>query len=219
MPPALSESTSAPGPVPFAFAAVSAAVFLLCQAKILHRARGIPAWRVGLMPWMLGATALLEGAGALAVVVALFGASWRSSGWTSFVIGSLVVLAVLNAALWRTYVGSARDNGIPPLSRRVLHPFTPTLHALPHAAPAVLAILAWLVPSFAAALLALAGIAAIAGGAGWKYTVIVRAAYMQGFDLRKMPQRGSGRFAAPSRMDRSAMPRPSNAAPMKSSVQ
>ncbi len=217
--PSVLASLVAPGPVPFAFAAVSAAVFLLCQAKILHRARGIPAWRVGLMPWMLGATALLEGAGALAVVVALFGASWRSSGWTSFVIGSLVVLAVLNAALWRTYVGSARDNGIPPLSRRVLDAFTPTLHGLGHAAPAVLAILAWLVPSFAAALLALAGIAAIAGGAGWKYTVIVRAAYMQGFDLRKMPQRGSGRFAAPSRMDRSAMPRPSNAAPMKSSVQ
>lgn len=204
-----------PGPVPFTIAAVSAAAFLLCQAKILHRARGIPAWRVGLMPWMLGATALLEGAGALAVLVALFGASWVSAAWTPLAAASLVVLAVLNAALWRAYVGSARANGIPPLSRQVLDAFTPTLHALGHAAPAVLAIVAWLAPSLAGALLALAGLAAIVGGAAWKFTVIVRAAYMQGFDLRRMPQRGSGSFAAPSRMDRQAMPAPVNVATVK----
>src|SRR5262249_45125104 len=38
-----------------------ALAFLYCQAKILHQARGIPAWRVPLMPWMIGATGLLEG--------------------------------------------------------------------------------------------------------------------------------------------------------------
>jgi len=217
--PSVLASLVVPGPVPFAFAAVSAGVFLLCQAKILHRARGIPAWRVGLMPWMLGATALLEGAGALAVVVALLGAAWRSAGWSALAAASLVVFAALNAGLWRAYVGGARANGIPPLSRRVLDAFTPKLHVIGHAAPAALAILALLLPAAASALLALAGIAAIAGGAAWKYTVIVRAAYMQGFDLRKMPQRGSGRLAAPRRMDRSAMPQPANVTPMKSTVE
>jgi len=216
--PAVLASLVAPGPVPFTLAAVFAAVFLFCQAKILHKARGIPAWRVSLMPWMLIATALLEGAGALALVMGLADASMRAPWWTGLAAASIVVLALLNAALWRSYVGSARANGIPPLSRQVLGAFTPTLHAVGHAAPVVLAIVAWLVPSLSGVLLALAGLAAIAGGAAWKYTVIVRAAYMQGFDLRKLPQRGSGRHAAPSRMDQAAMPRPANALPVDSAA-
>jgi len=217
--PAVLASLIAPGPVPFAFAAVSGAVFLFCQAKILHRARGIPAWRVSLMPWMLIATALLEGAGALAIVALALGASMRTAAWPSLAAGVIVVLTVSNAALWRSYIGSARANGIPPLSRQVLEAFTPTLTAFGHVAPIVLAILAWIVTPAAVPLLALAGVAAIGGGAAWKYTVIVRAAYMQGFDLRKMPQRGSGRLAAPKRMDRASMPLPANATSMKSTVE
>ncbi len=205
-----------PGPVPFALAAVSAAIFLFCQAKILHMARGIPAWRVSLMPWMLIATALLEGTGALAILMSIADASMRAPWWPELGAASIVVLALLNAGLWRTYVGNARANGIPPLSRQVLEAFTPTLTAFGHVTPIVFAVLAWFVSPAAVPLLALAGVAAIAGGATWKYTVIVRAAYMQGFDLRKLPQRGSGRHAAPPRMDRAAMPRPENAVPVES---
>lgn len=209
--PSVLASLLVPGPVPFAFVAASAAAFLVCQAKILHRARGIPAWRVPLMPWMIVATALLEGAGALALLVALRDAALRSPSWVAIAASSIVVLAALNAGLWRAYVGTARAQGVPPLSRRVLEALTPWLHVVGHAAPIALALLAWLVPALSGAGLALAGIAAIAGGAAWKYTVIVRAAYMQGFDLRRMPQRGSGRLAAPARMDEATMPRPANA--------
>lgn len=198
----------APGAAPFALASIAAAVFLVCQAKILHRARGIPAWRVALMPWMLIATALLEGTGALALFTSVLDASLRLPHLPDFLALGFVVFALLNAGLWRSYIGSARANGIPPLSRQVLQGLTPRLHGLGHAAPLVLAILAWLAPAYATPLLALAGLAAIAGGAGWKFTVIVRAAYMQGFDLRKLPQRGSGRFAAPTRMERGKMPQP-----------
>ncbi len=208
--PSVLASLLAPGPIPFACTAIAAALFIVCQAKILHMARGIPAWRVSLIPGMLLATALLEGTGMLAVLM-LFGASWRTPFWTPLAVSTILVLVVLNASLWRSYVGSARANGIPPLSRRVLEGFTPTLHVLGHAAPALLAILAWFLPPAAASVpLALAGVAAVAGGAAWKFTVIVRASYMQGFDLRKVPQRGSGKFAAPTRSDQSTMPRPDN---------
>src|SRR5690606_26303110 len=123
---------------------------------------------------------------------------------------ALLVLGVGNAVLWRAYVGTARAQGVPPLSRGVLEGFTPWLHVVGHLVPAALATVAWLVPGAAPVLLALSGAAAIAGGAAWKYTVIVRAAYMQGFDLRQLPQRGSGRRAAPTRLDVSAMPRPAS---------
>ena len=40
---------------------------------------------------------------------------------------------------------------------------------------------------------------ALAGGALWKYTLIVRACHQQGFALPRLPQRGSGSRAAPAR--------------------
>jgi phenylacetyl-CoA:acceptor oxidoreductase subunit 2 len=118
------------------------------------------------------------------------------------------VLAALNALLWRTYVRAARAQGVPPLARRVLDRFTPSLHLLGHLVPFALAVAAWLAPVAATPLLAVGAVAAIAGGASWKFTLIVRAGYTQGFDLPRMPQRGSGRRAAPPRLDAAAAPPP-----------
>ena len=53
-------------------------------------------------------------------------------------------------------------------------------------------------PDGPAALIVIAGLATLAGGALWKYTVIVRASYSQGFALPRVPQRGSGSRAAPA---------------------
>jgi phenylacetyl-CoA:acceptor oxidoreductase subunit 2 len=76
---------------------------------------------------------------------------------------------------------------------------TAPLHAIGHGLPIVLAAAAVFVPAASGALLALAGVAAIAGGMLWKFSVIVRAGYTQGFKLSHLPQRGSGNRAAPSR--------------------
>src|SRR5690606_25950533 len=171
------------------------AAFLLCQAKILHRARGIPAWRAPLIPWMIGASGLLEGWGAFAV------ASFLLQARASSALAAVgVALALASAILWRTYVATARAQAIPPLSRRKLEAVSPLLHIVGHALPAVLSIAAYFLES-GASLLALAGLAAIAGGATWKFTVIVRASYLQGFQLPRVPRRGSGALAAPSRFE------------------
>ena len=50
-------------PAAFAVTGLAALAFLFCQAMILFKARGIPNWRVPLVPWMIVATGLLEGAG------------------------------------------------------------------------------------------------------------------------------------------------------------
>ena len=65
------EKVNAGEPMTF-FEITTAAAFLACQAKILHRARGIPAWRAGLVPWMLGIGGLAEGFGAFAIATWLF---------------------------------------------------------------------------------------------------------------------------------------------------
>ena len=121
---------------------------------------------------------------------------------------AVFALIVLNALLWRAYLASARAQGIGPLARQVLAQHDFSLHFIGHAVPAALIALASLAPDAARVLLAIAGVAAMFGGAYWKFAVIVRAGFTQGFKLSHMPQRGSGKRAAPSRMDASGMPKP-----------
>ncbi len=193
----------APGRLAFTVAALAAAAFLACQAMILYKARGIPAWRAPLMPWMLIATGLLEGFGALAIATALLG-----SAGLALSAGGIVLGAFVNARLWRAYRSNAKADGIPPLARGVLRDASLPLAVIGHAAPIVLVLAAWQLPAMAIGLVSVAGAAALAGGALWKFTVVVRASYTQGFKLSHMPQRGSGSRAAPARMDASAMPKP-----------
>ncbi len=85
--PAVAADLLWPSPVLHALAALAAAAFLVCQGRILHAARGIPAWRVGLVPWMLAASGLCEGVALAAIGLGLllsggvFGAPELSMSW------------------------------------------------------------------------------------------------------------------------------------------
>ena len=193
--PAVAAGTLAPHPALNLVAALAAAGFLACQARMVYASKGIAAWRTPLVPWMLAATGLFEGLGLLSVAVAL-GAAHGVALWALAPAG--LVLAAVNAALWRRYRATAKAMGIGPLSRRDLAAISPALHVLGHAAPALLYALCLVAGS--PALAGLAGAAAVAGGALWKFTLITRACHQQGFALPMMPQRGSGTRAAPERL-------------------
>jgi phenylacetyl-CoA:acceptor oxidoreductase subunit 2 len=178
-------------------AALAAAGFLACQARMVYASKGIATWRTPLVPWMLVATGLFEGLGLLSVAAAL-GARQGVAVWALAPAG--LILAAVNAALWRRYRTTAKAVGIGPLSRRDLAAISPALHVLGHATPALLFALCLMTGPSAPLLAGLAGAAAIAGGALWKFTLITRACHQQGFALPMMPQRGSGKRAAPERM-------------------
>lgn len=173
--------------------AIAAGGFLYCQARILHAARGIPAWRTPKVPALVVGVGLLEGAGALAIVPPLLGVSWNAA---PIALAGLV-LAVVNAWLFHRYRSAMRTDGVVPLARKAIDAIALPVHAVGHLAPAVLfgATLAIGMPGLAT----LGGLAAIAGGVLLKYTLVVRAGYQQGFALAKLPQRGSGARAAPAR--------------------
>ncbi len=198
--------------LPLSAAGLAALAFLLCQAKILHMAKGIPAWRAPLIPWMIVATGLFEGAGLLLIGALAFEPSMLPSvisslpfvggpAWLETVVPmaaiSAIVLAAANAALWRAYRSSAKPAGIGPHARRAIAAASLPLHAVGHALPALLLTAGLALPEAMGWLGPLAGLAILAGGFFWKLTVIVRAAYQQGYALAKMPQRGSGARAAP----------------------
>jgi phenylacetyl-CoA:acceptor oxidoreductase subunit 1 len=174
--------------------AVAAAAFLYCQARILQASKGIPAWRVALMPWMLVATGLYEGAAVLIMTQMAF---WGAVPEARQVAAAAAVLAVVNAGLWLRFVSGAKDAGVGPLSRRVLGALTPWLVGIGHALPFVIYVLTLTPFVPPEVVVGLGAAAAVAGGVLWKATVVIRACHQQGFALAKLPQRGSGVRAAP----------------------
>ncbi len=200
-------------PAAFAVTGLAALAFLFCQAMILFKARGIPNWRVPLVPWMIVATGLLEGAG---LVCAAGGVMvWvmlnqeggelilaATIGAMQWAAGAGLLLAVINAGLWHRYRTTAQARGIPPLSRAVLNGMSIPLHLVGHALPVVAFALALFALSMATPIAyIIGGLAAAAGGFLWKFTIIVRASYQQGFAMPMVPARGSGSRAAPPRLD------------------
>jgi phenylacetyl-CoA:acceptor oxidoreductase subunit 1 len=187
---------------------VCALAFLVCQAMILFKARGIPAWRVHPVPALIVVSGLAEGAGAAlllgALVSAASGAAMATEGgaivpMVHALAAALVVLVLTHALLWRVHVSRAVEQGIGPLARAEFARIGAVLRGLGHAGPAALGVLvlAGIGPTVLFA--ALAGALAIAGGFWWKFRLIVRAGYQQGFALPRVPQRGSGHHAAPER--------------------
>ncbi len=177
--------------------ALEAAAFLLCQAMILPTGKGIPAWRAPLMPWMLGATGLLEGAGLLAVGAAL---SAAMAGAADFAASAGLGLGAVSGVLWFAYRKGARRCGIAVLARRELDRINALMHLGGHVAPILLFAAFLGIEPRMPILLALGGAAAVAGGVLWKFTVITRACHQQGFALPNLPRRGAGTRAAPARL-------------------
>ena len=175
----------------------AAAGFLWSQAMILYAGKGIPAWRAPLIPWMLVATGLFEGAGLLAITAASL---TEPPGSWSHVATAGLALALVNAGLWHTYRTAARARGIGPLARRSIGSITTALHLIGHALPAGLFGAALITDMGGPVLLTLAGACAVAGGVLWKFTVITRACHQQGYAVPMMPQRGSGTRAAPAKL-------------------
>jgi phenylacetyl-CoA:acceptor oxidoreductase subunit 2 len=164
--------------------AVPALAYLYCQGRILNAARGIPAWREPLVVPLVVATGLAEGGGLWLLFGALAGAA-PLVVWIGFALA-----LVARLALW-------------PVWRRRLRSAPRALVAIDAAGrwfkaatllPLVAALIAVMAPpSLGVALLALqaaAGVLAFAGGLWFKFTLVTRGAFNQGFAIVHLPVRG-----------------------------
>ncbi|HMO48404.1 MAG TPA: hypothetical protein PKB14_20565 [Rubrivivax sp.] len=165
-------------------AALVALAFVYCQGRILRAARGIPAWREPTIVPLIAATGLAEGFGLwlllagrlaplpawVALAAALLARQWLWGRWRARIQAAPRAHAAIDAA------GRAFQAG--------------TLLAL---ALAGVALLAPLPPAAAWALQAAAGLAALAAGLWFKFTLVTRAAFNQGFALPHLPVRGARR--------------------------
>lgn len=153
-------------------AALAAALFAICQGRILHASKGIPAWRLPQVVPLVVATALAEGTGLLAL----------------FDQGPAVMGLLATAVIARSWAYSGYRAALAqPASRAALEAPGRALMQAGTIAPLVLAIAALFVPAAGM----LAGAAAIAAGWWFKFVLVTRASLNQGFSLPKLPVRGS----------------------------
>ena len=163
-------------------AALTALAFVYCQARMLRAARGIPTWREPAIVPLVVATALVEGAALWLIVIS------RPVGVLAWLVFGILLLA--RQAAWMRW--RARLRAAAPALRavddagRVLR-----LASLAALAVVVVLLLAPLPPIGAAPLQLLAALAALAGGLWFKYTLITRTAFTQGFTIPHRPVRGA----------------------------
>lgn len=149
-------------------AALAAVAFLWCQARILHASKGIPAWRAPALVPLVVTTGIAEGAG----LCLFFSGAPLALAWFA--------LAVIARALaWSGYRRAAQIPALAPAGKALTR--YGTLAAL------LLALAAVFVPQLAP----LAGFAALAAGWHFKFALVTRAAFNQGFAIPRPPVRGS----------------------------
>ena len=174
----------------WAVAALLALAYMYCQARILKASKGIPAWREPRLVPLIVVTALSEGAGLFLLSSPLSGSA---SAALLIVTG---VLLIVRWVLWRVYRRQ--------ISRRIALPALNALDAaarwlqwLGTLAPLLLLALsltllasAAMPPPVALAVAALGGVGALLTGAWFKFSLITRAAFNQGFAISQLPVRG-----------------------------
>ena len=153
-------------------AAVAALGFVYCQARILRAAKGVPAWRAPQVVALIMTTALAEGSGMLLLMSS-----------------DLLVVSIFTAAViargfaWSGYWAALKQAG----SRTALESAGKVLIQAGTLAPLALVLGGVFLPQAAM----LAGIAAIIAGWWFKYVLVTRAAFNQGFALPQLPVRGT----------------------------
>jgi len=175
-------------PMAPALAALAALVFVYCQGQMLRRAKGIQAWREPRIVPLVIATGLAEGGG-LWLVTAGGDANWLV--WA--LLGALLLARWALWRAWRARLAKAPRRALEQIDRAGSRFIAGTLLAL----AAVLLALVAPATALGGVLLPLAawlaGLFALAGGWWFKFTLITRAAFNQGFAIPHLPVRGARR--------------------------
>jgi phenylacetyl-CoA:acceptor oxidoreductase subunit 2 len=151
---------------------------------MLRAAKGIPAWRVPMVVWLIFTTALTEGAGLFVTLATLFDTPARG------VLGYFSLALVARGLAWSIYRGSMAKSAARP-ALAALERAGKILIQFGTIAPLALLLLGLFAADIARIAVLLAGVAALATGGQFKFVLITRAAYNQGFALPHLPVRGT----------------------------
>lgn len=160
--------------------AALAMAFLYCQSRMLPAARGIPAWRSGVLSLLMVITGWCEGCG---LFMLLGDQPARPSAALLLVTTGLLVVRML---VWQRYRSDV-DESLVARSRAVLKAVNSHLLVIGTVISIGLLGIDWWMGFLN---FANAGVFIVWAGANMKYMLVTRASYNQGFALSKMPVRG-----------------------------
>lgn len=167
-------------PAIVALAGLSGLGFLYCQAQILKASKGIPAWREPAIVPLILVTGLTEGTGLLLLLLSTLG---NAPGWLAY---TLLVLLVVRSNVWLGYRGKLTDAKAPPATLKNLDDINNLFLGAGNALPIVLTLLALVMAGWAQLWFALAGICALLSGWYMKFTIVTRAAQVQGYGFGEL---------------------------------
>lgn len=167
-------------------AAVFAFGFMFAQAQILRAAKGIPAWRAYQIIALICTTGLAEGAGIFLIGTALSGAPIPDLAWIITI--TLIGLRIL---AWEHY-RSALRRGAPEGTLKALRSISIPFHLIGLFIPFITAMVAVLNDVYQFPLAIITGLCITFSGWFCKYTIIIHAAYSQGYAIPHTPARGGG---------------------------
>ncbi len=169
-------------------AALIALVFVYCQSRMLQAAKGIVAWREPrLLPLMM-ATGLTEGAGLF-----WLGALWHGQATLALLL-LFAALVLVRMLLWRAW-RQRLERRAAPRALSAIDGAGRTLLVAGTLIPLGASIVAGVGQFGASAtmLAAVAGLLAAIAGSWFKFTLVTRAGFNQGFALTHLPVRGARR--------------------------
>ncbi len=166
-----------------------ALAFLYCQGKILEASKGIPVWREPRIVPLIVTSGLAEGAGLYLLAAMVFAELQVFSGTVSVVLLALIAGRYL---AWRDYRRRLAETGAPSKSLEVFDRMAPHFTILGHVIPIILVAIGLIMLEGPPIAPAIAGALALASGWWFKFDLITRAAYNQGFAIVRAPARGNG---------------------------
>lgn len=163
--------------------------FLYCQARIVQAAKGIPVWREPLTVPLLVVTGFAEGAGLYWLGALLLSVPLPRGMGASLLAFMFAAVVLLRWATWGEWRRRIAASAVPPALAEIDRAGRGLLW-FGTAVPIALALAAAVGTAAAPWLLAGAGALAAGTGAFFKYVLITRAAFNQGFRLAHLPVRG-----------------------------
>lgn len=159
--------------------------FLYCQSRMLPAARGIPAWREPMTGVLIACTGLAEGFGLWVAATPWHGVR------SATMLGVFVLLVLLRQIVWVIYRRRLKGH-IVRKAEEALDGAGRWLFGLGTIVPIIMVVLLltssaeWHVWQFEVA----GGLLAWLAGAWIKFVLVTRAAFNQGFALKRLPVRG-----------------------------
>ena len=161
-----------------AIAGLLGLLFLYCQGRILLASKGIPAWRESAVAPLIMTTGLAEGT---AICGTLLVAVNAGTSWTAEL---LAVLLVVRGWAWVNYNKALVATGAPKAALHALAAINKTFISVGTLLPLALSAI-YLFTGESIALVA-AAIPAVLSGWQMKFTIITRAAQVQGYSMGKL---------------------------------